>query len=335
MKRHLLSSVVGMLILSCCAVVLAQATNATYSQRGSTQKDVGRQYAKADTTSVRRDAPTIRVIFRGLMIFHFDTEKLLYEVGVLRAPNHQLRIHVEKRSPSGTSEILVPVEELGSLDKRIWTLELTNPGTQGISTYQNGAFNRKKGIGDDRDFRWTVDLEGEEFYNNALSIKTALLGPIIRIPSGMFYTMTKTEPLLRKQGDHAFQEFGSIAEDIAADIWLDNGEAILKADSTEIVRLKRQPHTTYDVIIENTPSSHQHLSSNVDHFDYYYDLIDNQPGGRFGFAASKLRSSLRMMRSAGVYTFAPDATTLAPGIPPYKCGGIFLSRRKISLISDR
>jgi hypothetical protein len=295
---------------------------------------LGHEYAEADTTSVRRDAPTIRVIFRGLMIFHFDVEKLLYEVGVQRAPNHQLRIRVEKRSPSGTSEIIVPVEEIGSLDKRIWTLELTNPGTQGISTYQNGAFNRKKGIGDDRDFRWIVDLEGEEFYNNALSINTALLGPIIRIPTGMFYTMTKTEPLLLKQGDQSFKDFGSIAEDIAADIWLDYGVAILKAESTELFRLKKEPHTTYDVIIENTPSSHEHLSS-TNHFDYYYNLIDNQKGGRFGFATSKLQSSLRIMKSEGRYSFAPEATAPAPSVFPYRCGGIFLSKRKIPLISER
>ena len=259
---------------------------------------------------------------------------LQYEVGVLRAPDHQLRIHVEKKSPSGTSEILVPVAKLGSLEKSIWQLELTNPAIKRISTYQSGAFDRKRGIGDDRDFRWIVDLEGEEFYNNPLSIKTALLGPIIGIPTGMFYTRTKTGPFLRKQGDRAFEDFGSIADDIAVDIWLDYGAAILKADNSELLRLKKEPHTTYELIIENTPFHRQLLSSTADHFHYYYDLIGEQEGGRFSFT-SKLGLPLRIMKSEGRYSFAPAGTTLAPEPAPFKCGGILLSKRKISLTSDR
>src|SRR2546422_6983463 len=111
MKRVLLSSIAGILILPCCAILLAQIANATYSQPSSTQrtKDSGREDVKTSATSSSKDAPTITIVFKGLMVFHFDPEKLQYEVGVLRAPDHQLRIHVEKKSPSGTSEILVPV----------------------------------------------------------------------------------------------------------------------------------------------------------------------------------------------------------------------------------
>ena len=182
---------------------------------------------------------------------------------------------------------------------------------------------------------WIVDLEGEEFYNNPLSIKTALLGPIICIPTGMFYTGTKTEPLLRKHGDRVFEDFGSIAEDIAADIWLDYGGAILKADNTELLRLKKEPHTTYDVIIENTPFHHQRFGSTPDHFQYYYDLIGKQDGGRFSFATFRLGLSSRIMNSEGRSNFAPASTMLAPSPDPYKCGGILLSKRKVPLILDR
>lgn len=214
------------------------------------------------------------IVFRGLQVFHPDPAGQYVESGILRAPEHKLRIEVREKSAAGVSSFTVPMESLQGAEKDVWSFQFASSANRGVSFYQNGAFDRKAGIGDERDFRWAVDMEGKEFYNQELTTKQNQLGPILRVSSGEFYTRTRTRPLLRNKGNGAFEYFGSAADEIAADLFVDAGDVVLRSANSgkEILRLKDVPGTSYEIVVENEFTGDAHARS-AGHFEYYYRLI--------------------------------------------------------------
>ena len=215
----------------------------------------------------------VTVVFRGLQVFHPDPARQYLEAGILRAPKHRLRIEVLEKSSAGVSRFTVPSESLRGAENDVWSFEFTS-SNRGVSFYQNGAFDRKAGIGDERDFRWAVDVEGKEFYNQELITKPNQLGPVLRVSSGEFYTKTRTRPLLRNKGNGTFEYFGSAAEEIAADLFIDAGDVVLRSANSgkEILRLKDVPGTSYEIVVENEFLTDAH-SRSAGHFENYYRLI--------------------------------------------------------------
>ena len=216
----------------------------------------------------------VTVVFRGLMVFHPDPARQYFEAGILPASEHKFRIEVLEKSSAGISSFTVPPEALRGLENDVWSFEFTSSANRGVNFYQNGAFNRKAGIGDERDFRWAVDLEGKEFYNQQLTTKQNQLGPVMRITSGEFYTKTRTLPLLRNRGNGKFEYFGRAADEIAADLFVDTADVVLRSANTgkEILRLTDKPGSTYEIVVENEYMTEAHVG-NASHFSYYYRLI--------------------------------------------------------------
>jgi hypothetical protein len=137
---------------------------------------VGRTERGAKTEKPRPEAKArVTIVFRGLQVFHPDPARQYFEAGILRAPEHKFHIEVLEKSSAGVSSFRVPSESLGSAENDVWSFEFAS-SNRGVSLYQKGAFDRKAGIGDERDFRWTVDLEGKEFYNQQLTTKQNQLG---------------------------------------------------------------------------------------------------------------------------------------------------------------
>ena len=200
-----------------------------------------------------RSGTSVTIVFRGLQVFHPDPARQYVEAGILRAPQHQFRIEVREKSSAGVSSFTVPTETLRGAENDVWSFEFNSSANRGINFYQKGAFDRKAGIGDERDFRWAVDVEGKEFYNQELTTKQNQLGPVLRVTNGEFYTRTKTRPLLRKKGNGAFEYFGSAAEEIAADLFVEAGDVVLRSANSgkEILRLKDKPGTSYEIVVEN------------------------------------------------------------------------------------
>lgn len=217
--------------------------------------------------------PTVTIVFRGLMAFHPDPAGKYFETGILQAPEHRFHIEVRETSVSGVSSFSVPVESSENSLNDVWTFELPGSIQQGVSFYQKGAFDRKAGIGDPRDFRWAVDLEGKEFYNQQLTTKQNQLGPVMRVTSGEFYTKTRTLPLLRNKGNGTFEYFGRAADEIATGWNGDGGDVVLRSGKSgkEILRLKAKPGTSYEIVVENEYMTEAHAANS--HFGYYYQLI--------------------------------------------------------------
>jgi hypothetical protein len=217
----------------------------------------------------------VTIVFRGLQVFHPDPARQYVEAGILRAPEHKLRIEVREKSSAGVSSFTVPSETLRGAENDVWSFEFKHSANRGINFYQNGAFDRKAGIGDERDFRWAVDIEGKEFYNQELITKQNQLGPILLVTGGEFYTRTRTRPLLRNKGNGTFEYFGSAADEIAADLLVDAGDDVVLRSANsgkEILRLKDVPGTTYEIVVENQFIGDAHARS-AGHFEYYYRLI--------------------------------------------------------------
>ncbi|HET8670609.1 MAG TPA: hypothetical protein VFM05_08295 [Candidatus Saccharimonadales bacterium] len=279
--------------------------------------------------------PSVTIVLRGLMVFHPDPAREYVEAGILLAPRHSFRLEVREKTNTGVSTFPVPLPPATSLVNDSWSLEFTSPMKRGISFYQKGAFDRKAGIGDPRDFRWASDIEGTEFYNEHVTIKENQLGPIVRITSGEFYTRAKSRPLMRGQGDGTFQHFGSVAEEIAADFFNIGGDVVLRSAKSgkEILRLPGKPHTTYEIILENQPITEGHMArmaSSADHFQYYYNVIEKPRSEwfEFKFAASKdaTASNSNLFRIIQANHVSPP-----PGSPDVPCQPIVLGKRLVSL----
>ena len=276
--------------------------------------------------------PTLTIIYRGLMVFHPDPGQKYVEVGVLQAPEHQLGIEVREISRKGVSTFSIPFPQLEHADRDVWQFEFASRSTKGISFYQNGAFDRKRGLGDARDFRWVVDLEGGEFYDRELPTNTNQLGLVLHVTSGEFSTKAKTAPLVRKKGDGTFQYFGSAAEEVATEVFTE-GDTVLRSQKTgvEIIRLKTKPDTTYQIVISNTVAAHHQIASSLNHFQYYYRLIAEPTPEWYEFdlshnsissAATNALMGARIVSANYVIPMDPEPTL---------CGQVLLSKRKLPL----
>jgi len=215
--------------------------------------------------------PSLTIIFRGLMAFRRDHEEQSFAVGILPAPEHEFTIQVLEKSPQGISSYSIPMNVAKG---DTWLVEIPAQ-RKGVSYYQNGVFDRQNGVGDIRDFRWLIDLEGKEFYGHRLATNQQHMAVEVKFSSGEFYTKTTTSPLQRRMGGNTFEYFGRVAQEIATDVFLEDGDFVLTSQATgkEILRLQEKPDTTYELVFENAPPPTHHVPMGANHFQYYYGFF--------------------------------------------------------------
>lgn len=304
MRRLSVCAIVVLAVLACSTLAVVNGGRGSWSEHEAKPEKHG---------------PRVTVVFRGLLVIHPDPARQYFEAGILPAPEHKFRIEVLEKSVAGVSRFTVPSESLDATQNDIWSFEFTDSANRGLTFYQNGAFDRKADIGDERDFRWAVDLEGKEFYNQQLSTKQNQLGLVLRLTSGDFYTKTRTQPLLRNRGNGTYEYFGSAADEIAADLSSEAGDVVLKSANSgkEILRLKDKPGTTYEIIVENQP-----VTEMGGHFSYYYSLITKPRHEWYDFkVASDPDSS----------TNRHHASYVSPGSTKTPCMSVGVGKRKNSL----
>lgn len=237
-----------------------------------------------------QETSTITIVFRGLMVFRSNADTDSMEIGILRADNHIPRILTIKNSVLYSVDV-IPTELLDS--GKPWKLAAIDPDQPGVRTYtnENSTFDRKT-HGDDKDFRWIMDLEGNEFYGRDLSAEMATkkLMPIISVPQGEFYTRLKSPWLHRWTAPEEPTEFGAVAAAIGCDIQLGGERVDLYVGNERVFTFPNEPNTIYE--ISNTPPDvnssvgstavHHHgaghsgstlMSGPGSHFQHYYDLF--------------------------------------------------------------
>lgn len=237
----------------------------------------GTQTHAARTTNLEASkpgsrGPSLTVIFRGLMTFRQNHDDQTLAVEILPAREHEFTVQVLEKSPQGISTYSIPMNQRAGARSDTWLVEFPSTGN-GVSYYKNGVFDRQKGFGDIRDFRWLIDLEGKEFYGRKLAVDQRQRGVALKFSSGEFYTKSTTRPLQRRVGGDSFEYFGRVAHETATDVFLEDGDFVLtsQASRAEILRLKQKPDTTYELVFENAPLPTHHVQAN--HFHYYYQLF--------------------------------------------------------------
>lgn len=263
---------------------------------------------------------TLTIVFRGLMVMHKAPDHV--QLGILPAPGHFPRITTITNSVFvKTFDLNNPEQPSIDPDRPIWRLDVDSPS--GITFLTTGETFDRKTHEDPKDFRWSSDLEGTEFYNEDLTtrLNTGQLLPVVKIFNGSFYTRLKTPPLLRSQGANAAEEFGCIAAVTGCDIVLNGNNARLIEEGSDRVlfTFTNEPDTIYEFAntppdIEPHPGHHHEDPVPADHFQLYYELFSDLTGiEKFGFRAD-------------------EAGALGPPAPhPALCGIVRLGKRTGSL----
>lgn len=272
-------------------------------------------------------AKPLTISFRGLMVFHFGSEggKQQLEVGVLPTEGHVFRVTTFRKGSAKGTPTPLPAPR-----QRNWRLDA--PAGQGITRREKGEFKRET-HGFDEDFRWIMDLEGGEFYDDDLTekLRTSGLKPVIRVPGGDLYTKLLAPDLLRSKGKGEFKDFGKIAAVTACDITFEGEEVKLLDGSTEVFTFRKDPEVEF-YEIRNTPPAedeeppievpdgggHTHhgtAEDDKDHFRFYYNIFKDKEGvEKFQFKPK-----------------APPAGGPAPEPNPQLCGKTMLGKRTTTL----
>jgi hypothetical protein len=240
---------------------------------------------------VLQDA-TIKICFTGLLVFCFDKRLKHCQIGVhSKTDDHELRLRFVKRGPDPESQSEQTLTISHALIRQSSDLWLDVEGEPPSDPHTAELFivgKRDEPPTDLQDFRRLVDLEGEHFYNRPLKVRRDVLRPILFVAKGLFYTATLTSDSYRTvpaaangalRTTAAGRNLGQIAEYVGANIYLThpNHALVLRAgrNGPELLRLKKEDGTTYEITVENGDTPHAPAGSD---FHYYYDAFELNRG---------------------------------------------------------
>jgi hypothetical protein len=263
---------------------------------------------------------TVTLSVAGLALACINRRKLnRCEIGILRCDRHKpvldiQKIELDPESGQPLRSSLIPhslnLDEDISINVVYPDTDEKAPCQRGTTLYTRREFNRLDDTGDDEDFRWIADLEGEEFHNRKLKIRhRSKLKPTLFIGNGILYTRQKTDESFARvsvKGRQSPAALGKLAYGINADITcLDKGEIIVSNCSESglpeqnarcLVRLPRGEHIKYLMTIEN----HCQLADEAEGTDFrlFYEVLKDPERKQF---------DLRRIVETGCYA-APEET---------------------------
>lgn len=230
--------------------------------------------------------PAVAISFAGLALFCINpNEENRCEVGIIGCERHRPVLDIQEmtfdlRSGKPMKSSLVPHSL--SLDEDIW-IKVDRPRTKGVSMYRGGQdFNRLDDRGDERDFRWVVDLEGVEFHQRRLPRKAGERGirsglrPLIFISDGMLYTENRTDEKVALVSSNPGQQpkaLGRVAFKIGADLFPGEGGSVeLSNGRRNSIKLHSKRHTRYSITIENLCSVNR--GQGMTDFRLFYEILN-------------------------------------------------------------
>jgi hypothetical protein len=186
--------------------------------------------------------PTIKVIFKGLIISHIVDGKPFAQIGAVKdAPCHEPKIKIVKENPDGSQEGIANTSDF-NLKEAIF-LDVENASTKKIRTFQrketsSNKFDRFNEADNKNDFRLHVDLERDVYKKKPPSVDKSQIKPVFTIENAVFLTRFRTDKKLtitRKNGPST--PLGFAAKEIEAQIKLNksNGKAILRNGNNVIM----------------------------------------------------------------------------------------------------
>ena len=184
----------------------------------------------------------VRLIFDGLIGFCFCRRgDYDCQMGMVQAPDHEPLIRIDRINPNGT--LFQILGDTGLSATNDISIAVTRPERIESTTYPESfagtIFDRLTDTGDPEDFRWIMNLQGDDFHGEHLHLKRGgsgdtLLRPRISVPNAIFYTLEKTPvrfKRFRNPEDPRPRPIGKIADQVGADILCkpdDDGNKVVK-----------------------------------------------------------------------------------------------------------
>jgi hypothetical protein len=239
------------------------------------------------------DYPTVKVLFTGLVILRFLKDKPHCEIYLHRvSSDHVPSITLKKKEKERPDIILW--KYYGHLPDELW-LDVVNMERR-IEVYKHGrTLNRSnpKSSLQERDIRWAINLESEDFHNCPIAIRPEGVGFGMYMTKGRFYTEARTSPtefqIVRKDGGKQDLPFYSVASVIGADIFFDKDDSAVilhwGRDEKHMLRLEKEEGVSYEIAVDNSPAvevtSRTSYEMHSELKRYYQVLSGIAPGERF------------------------------------------------------
>lgn len=230
---------------------------------------------------------TVRVTFEGMLLLFVKDNTAHCDVGFLRdIPHHYSEVQITRIPRGGAPEIIEHLHGARLKDK-LW-LD-TNKLNQRVYLHMPEAeFRRDQSDPNSGDFRWAVNLEGDEVYNRSLRAGIAFgrLNPMLRIADGKFSSQTplSTNKLTRKRiTESNFVTLGNVATQLKAEIQLDAGQeaTFFNGPATEDrIQLLARQGVDYGVYVCNK-REHGNEDGSVDADNYHSVVANDIAPGRY------------------------------------------------------
>jgi hypothetical protein len=243
----------------------------------------------------------VRISFDGLIGFCLcRRDDYRCEMGMVQAEDHEPLISVDRVNPNGTLTPKLtdyPLTRASDI-----SIVVTDPIRLGSTTFPETfaghTFDRLRDVGDPEDFRWIMDLQGEDFHGPHLRLKRGgggdtLLRPRITVPSAIFYTQDKTPTRFRRfrhPEDPGQRPIGKLADRVGADILCHpdaKGQKLVtvkiagKDDLPLYRNTKEGRGFRYAIKITNLcrrPGSGKPLCGDQSDFPSYYKVAEDEDG---------------------------------------------------------
>lgn len=263
----------------------------------------------------KESSATALVRARGLGIFCLNKTAGRGEMAIIRDDRHQLSIRISKPvlidgagRESFQYQDFVVYREIDPLNVEMDIAAVSGAVIDGFEVYTPGEFNRLDGDSNDEfDFRWLVNIDGDEMHGKRLSANVAAASasrpPVSKLYIGnaVFYARAINEKLFFDRIDAGTDRspFGNVAEAVAAKIEADAVRFTISIGGEKHVHtLPRVPGCPYKITIDNMdPDEDSPLSDMPDYYRFLaddsgrqFDLVPAETSASSGQSVGKLSS---------------------------------------------
>lgn len=238
---------------------------------------------KVETTFPDR-RPDVQIFFHGLLMLCPDDSGGQCRVGVHRlSVDHKLSVEVRVKGNEPPDPPLLRLGEI--LDRE--GLSITIPdSTRGVRKFvtTTGELNRLDETNDEKDFRWSLDLQKLDSAQPKIELKESGISPSIVINDGLFYTARRTDPakinVRLLDPPNPAKPLNRVARIIGANIYLEDGEQVVlewfgDGEEQKLILPKAQGDRTAVIYIDNSPALMPSGKPKHSEFVEYFKVVGN------------------------------------------------------------
>jgi hypothetical protein len=244
----------------------------------------------------------VTLILKGSLALFAKEGRPNGSVRILRVPppNHVLTVKYQVQPPGGVfgNDIdVTPIQDELRLD-------VQNPSNANITLRdRNANIDRMQAPTHQDSFKWFVDFENAELYDNPIGVKKSAFKQVLTFNSGeLFNDADRDNPsynvLLCQRGINAnYQAFGFVAIRIGVLVSMADRVVFTNGGTVVFDSAQAQPGTKYKIKLINDATTHPGIVTDANH---YYKAIGLgiPPDERILFASIKEDETLRAMLKA-------------------------------------